>query len=283
MLVDEPVGLFHHGGWHLLRHELEMPGHGSDDRGRDLFIVEPGGAVGQGARGAGIPVQFERPIDGDEDVSDPLSVIDNDHTADMSGATNQTLTDTHHLDSPADVDGPFPRAVLTAELSDTRVDPETFEGIDHGAGDEFESLRDPGSGLLLRGGPSECQGLLVEYGRSTPGETLDRPKAVRLGDTDCLRVAGLNTIYGAEGHHGTWDMQPDETVDLAPGYSAKGGMAHRGIESWMLGVGIGDKCVSTHNQEDKEPGVTVSGSIGSAGNRDATGLVDRKSPWPEAN
>jgi len=283
MLADESVGLFHHGGGHVLGHELEMSGHCGDDRGRDLFVVEPGGAVGKGAGGTGIPVELERSIDGDEDVSDPLPIIDNDHTADMSGATNQTLTDTHHLDSPADVDRPFPRAVLTWELSDTRVDPEALEGIDHDAGDKLEPLRDPDSGLLLRGGPSECQRLLVEYRGPTPGETLDRPKAVRLGDTDRLRVARLNAIDGAEGNHGARDVKPDETVDLAPGHSAECGMAHRCIERWMLGVGIGDECVSTHNPEDKEPSVTVNGSLGSAGNRDATGLVDRKSPWPEAD
>jgi hypothetical protein len=263
-----------------------MPGHGGDDCSRDLFVVEPWGAVGQGTGRAGVPIELERPIDGDQDVPDPLPIVYDDNTSDVGGATNQTLTDTHHFDPPPDVDGPFPRAILTRELSDARVDPEALEGIDHDAGDKLEPLRDPGFGLILWCGPGECQCLLVENGRPTPGETFDRPKSVRSGDTNRLRVAGLNPIDGAEGHHGTRDVESDQTVDLPPGYSSECGMAHRDVESRMLWVGIGDECVSRHNPEDKEPGVTVNGSHRDpylprnprsfAGNPRAERLVDKQ-------
>jgi hypothetical protein len=48
-------------------------------------------------------------------------------------------------------------------------------------------------------------------------------------------------------------------------------VAHRDVKCGVTGIGIGYEGVSAHNQEDKEPGVTVSGSALRLGTRPICG------------
>lgn len=78
-------------------------------------------------------------------------------------------------------------------------------------------------------------------------------------------------------------METDQTVDLATGDGAECGVADRDVEGRVPGIGIGDEFVSAHNQEDKEPTVTVSGSgcglgirVQKRGTSKAGGLVNKQ-------
>ena len=261
MIGNEPVCLIQNGWGHLARDELEPFRHGGDDGIGDLPVVEPGGSVGEGSRGARVPIELECPIDRYQDVPDPLAVVDYDHASHMSRPTNQPLAHSHHFDPTPYIHRPLARAVLTAELSNARIDPEALEGIHHDSGHAFEPLGDPGSRLLLRRRPREGECLLVEHCRPSSGQTFDRSEAIGVCSTDRLRVAGRDTIDHPKGHHRLGDVKADETVDIAAGDGAQCGVAHRDVECRVTGIGIGDEGVSAHNQEDKEPGVTVSESI----------------------
>ncbi len=260
MFGDEPVRLIQHWGGHFPEDELEPLGHCGDDGSGHLLVVEPGGTVGQGSSGARVPIELKCPVDGYQDVPNPLPIVHDDHAPNVSGATNETLADAHDFDPSTNIDGPLTRAVLAAQLSDACVDPEALESLDHDPGDHLEPLCNPGSWLFLRCGPGKCKCLLVEYGRPSPGETLDRPKPIGAGGADCLCVSRLDTIDGSKGHHRPRDVETYQTVDLATGDRAQCSVADGNVERRVPGIGIGDECVSAHNREDKEPAVTVSGS-----------------------
>jgi hypothetical protein len=261
MIGNEPVRLIQYEGGHLPTDELEPLGHGGDDGIGHLPVVEPGGPVGERSRGAGVPVELECSVDRDQDIPDPLPIVDHHHASHMSRPANHPLAYPHHFDPTPHVDRPLTRAVLATELSDARVDPEALEGIHHDPGNGFEPIGYPCSRLLLWRGPREGECVLVEHSRPSAGQTFDRSESIGVRGTDRIRVAGLDTIDHPECHHGLRDVKADETVDFATGDSSQCGVAHRNVECRVIGIGIGHEGVSAHNQEDKEPSVTVSGSI----------------------
>ena len=124
-----------------------------------------------------------------------------DHAADVPRALDQPLADAGQLGLPARVDAVVAGAVLARHLADARVDAERAQRALHDAGDVAEALVRAGPGVLRAAGPGERDRVLVEHGRATAGQPLDRLEAAGPRGMRGVRIAGAREIQLAERDH----------------------------------------------------------------------------------
>ena len=103
--------------------------------------------------------------------------------------------------------------------------------------------------------------MLVEHGGPSPGQSLHGGEPVGPGRSHRLRETGVDPIGSAEGNHRPGDVEPQDISDLTPGDGGELRMADCGVHCRVIRIGGGDQGETLHNQEDKEPGVTVSGTV----------------------
>ncbi len=237
---------------------------GGDDGGGDVVDLHPRSCGPKVTHGPWIQRDPQGPVDGDEDIADPVRAGDDHHAADMSRPADEALADAGHLDSSTEVDGIRPGTVFAGYLPDPGVHPEVGEGVTEGLGGLAEPVANTAAGLAGGHHPREGEGTFGEHRSPTAGQTFDCGEPVPTGGGDRVGVSGRADVTPSEGDDVGGPVEAERGSPSAFGGFEQDGVGDPHVETGRFGERIPDQA---QNRGGSHGGrVPWSGNFSAVGN-----------------